>query len=314
VKKLVYFFLLLLAIGCRDIQEKDIRNSQVELLSPPDNYRSKVLSQTFYWSKADGASAYRIQVAMNSFAPDSMVLVVDSVTRLNYHTKSLPYGKKYQWRVMAINSGYESPFTPPRTLYIDSSAEISFQKVALLSPADNLLTNKTTALSFSWESLSQASAYKFVMDSAGQPIYEPANTTETAVSYACKGEATYTWKVQAYDKDFKSTVFSSRSLIVDKTLPDLNQTAPADKIILPGDTVSLTWVATDKYGIVSDSLFVFTDSLSESPLTGYPILATKRKQLLTVRTPITKVWWQVSAVDAAGNRDKTDKRRITFQR
>lgn len=317
MKKLFLYVLLLSSIiGCREIQEKDIANTTVELISPKDEYRSVVLNQTFYWNKVDGASAYRIQIATPSFAPDSISLVLDSTTTQTQFSKSLPYGKKYQWRVMAINGGYDSKFTTPRTLYIDSSAFIAFQTVERLTPGQSIFINKDKLVqSFSWTPLPQAVKYYFNIDSAGIEMYRSPFIVGTSTSYTFKNEAQYAWDVVGYDNTNTSSKNRDKIHInVDLTLP----TCSLGTSVITDSIANLTWTSSDApsySGINTHYIYVYSDSAKKTVYNGYngKVNSLLTEKLLLPKTSDT-LWWKIKAEDKASNSVETELRRLIISK
>ena len=302
-KLLTWVTLLLIIASCREIQEKDITNTTVELISPKDQYRSVVLNQTFYWNKVDGASGYRIQIATPSFAPDSMTLVLDSSTTKTQFSKSLPYGKKYQWRVMAINGGYDSKFTNPRTLHIDSSAFIAFQTVERITPRQSIFINKDRLTqSFLWTPLPQAVKYYFNIDSAGIEMYRSPFIVGTSTSYTFKNQAQYSWDVVGYDNTNTSSKNKEKIYVnVDLTLPicTLGTSVITDSI------ANLTWTSSDlpSYsGINTHFIYVYSDSAKKTVYRDYngKINSTLSEKILLPKSSDT-LWWKVIAQDKAFN-------------
>jgi hypothetical protein len=318
-KLLTWVMLLLIIASCREIQEKDITDTTVELISPQDQYRSVVLNQTFYWNKVDGASGYRIQIATPSFAPDSLTLVLDSTTTKTQFSKSLPYGKKYQWRVMAINGGYDSKFTAPRTLYIDSSAFIAFQTVERISPAQTVYINKDNLVqSFLWTPLPQAVKYYFTLDSSGKE-FPQVLVIGTSTSYTFKNQAQYTWDVVGYDNINTSSKNSTKFYInVDLTAPTFTSYAPVNKFSTTDNTIDLTWITADLptySGISTHYVYVYSDSANKTVYNGYNGKANSSliEKLSLPKTSDT-LWWKIKVEDKAFNSVETELRRLIISK
>lgn len=308
-------FLLILPVfiwACRDIQEKNITRSTVELVSPRDNFSSSVQFQTFFWSKVDGASAYRIQIATPSFAPDSMTLLVDSTTKSTQYSISLASGKKYQWRVAAVNSAYETVFAAPRSLSINLSGDVSIQIVQLKSPNETPFTSTLGPIKFEWESVGAADHYELgfdtILTNASVAPNKTVATTSALASF--KAEGKYIWKVKAIDKTGKSSAYSSRSIIVDKTKPTVTLLLPSAKYETSLDSVAFEWKSEDVYGLADQQLFVYTDSVTKKLYNGYPQTIGTSKAVLRGLTPAQKLWWQVVTTDKATNVQESELRRF----
>ncbi|MBC7387686.1 MAG: hypothetical protein H7329_00605 [Opitutaceae bacterium] len=315
--KKIYFVTLLFycLFGCREVLEKDIGNTEVELISPPDQFRSEVLNQTFYWKKLDGASSYRIQIVTPSFAPDSMIVIVDSVTKKTHLTKSLPFGKKFQWRVLAINGGYDSRFTLPRNLFIDSSANLSIQIVERVSPLKNIYLNKDKLLvPFSWTSLPQAQGYYFTIDSSGTDVYGPIKVNGNTSSFKFKNESQYSWNIVGYNQTSYSNKSQEKFFVnVDLTLPKCTLTSPADNISVRDSSVNLLWTSSDLpiySGIKGHYLFVYDSTNSRAYLDYNGKLNLGNSEKLSLPKIKSILAWYVIAEDFAGNKYATPTRKI----
>ncbi len=117
--KTLLFFLLVVALwSCEDIIEvPDISDRSVKILAPSDNSELDTLNIKFNWETIEDANTYRVQIADPNFIQaeqilvDSLIDVVDSLgTGNSFNHQFTDYGN-YEWRIKAINSAYETPFT-----------------------------------------------------------------------------------------------------------------------------------------------------------------------------------------------------------
>ena len=151
---LVLFIMMIGFSACqKDIIVKDIENETVTALSPPDGYNTPNNSITFWWETIDGAEKYNIQIVSPSFS-NIQQLITDSSVTTDKFTKVLTPGT-YQWRVRATNNGGNTAWTT-RTLTIDTSSNLTYSAVILLSPIDSFYTNATST-ALSWSPVSNAS-------------------------------------------------------------------------------------------------------------------------------------------------------------
>lgn len=111
---------LFLAIGCRDIFEKDISEKEVELLAPADSVETTYNTLTFVWEERDGASGYRLVVVSPSFDRTELY-VLDTLVAGHRYTCTLEPGK-YEWGVRPENSAYEGIYNR-RVLTVLEGAE-----------------------------------------------------------------------------------------------------------------------------------------------------------------------------------------------
>lgn len=116
IKILIFILLPLLIIGCEEILEvPDISGEEVQLLAPSDSTVVGESEVGFSWNGIQDADAYLIQVARPVFNNASQlvldsIIVVDSTFKGTRASKVLT-DSDYEWRVKAMNSGYETPFS-----------------------------------------------------------------------------------------------------------------------------------------------------------------------------------------------------------
>lgn len=227
-----YRFLVLIAVtifffACEDIIElEDISNQEVVALAPLEGATINGNEISFNWNEVEEASGYHIQVATPNFASASQV-VLDSTmfkdtlgyvaTKIN---KTL-LNSSYEWRVKAINSGYETVYT---TNYFTVNGDedldiIPPEKPSLSSPVDkDNLTN--TSVNFKWtrENVSGTTEIDSIYIYSDQEL----KTIKRKDIGANKGynatleEGTYYWNVKAYDEaGNKSDVSSTFSFTIE---------------------------------------------------------------------------------------------------
>lgn len=106
---LVVVFFLNLLIGCEAVFIEDISDSKVILLAPSDNSNLTSGSIQFNWESISDATEYKIQIASPNF-DNATQIYLDSLTTSISISKDLIVGD-YEWRVKAINSGYETSYS-----------------------------------------------------------------------------------------------------------------------------------------------------------------------------------------------------------
>ena len=109
IKKMYYALILVCFLSCEAIFLNDLSNNTVVLLAPLNNAQLDVGNNTFSWELLEDAETYQIQIATPSFANANQI-VLDSVTSSHMVIHSLTAGN-YEWRVKALNSEYETPFS-----------------------------------------------------------------------------------------------------------------------------------------------------------------------------------------------------------
>ncbi|MDL5514852.1 hypothetical protein QSE00_23785 [Arenibacter sp. M-2] len=109
-------FTIYIIIGCEDIVEvTDISDVKVELLAPLQNSVVGDSIVNFSWYKITEADSYVVQVATPNFE-SAVQLVMDSIivvdsTFIGAKATKILIDNNYEWRVKAMNSGYETPFS-----------------------------------------------------------------------------------------------------------------------------------------------------------------------------------------------------------
>jgi hypothetical protein len=298
IKKLIaaLFVIAISFSACqKDIIVKDIKDKIVTALSPPDGFNTPNNSITFWWEKVDGAEKYNVQIVSPSFSNIQQLITDTSVTTDKF-TKVLTPGT-YQWRVRAANNGGETTWTT-RTLTIDTSSNLAYSSVILLSPADSFYTN-TLSHTFSWASVSNATLYTFNVLSSNYTY----STTSAALTFPTEG--TYTWKVRA-ENSFSFSPYASRVIVIDQTAststPSLNYplngaTAVHSDTLLKWTTISDSYKDVVLISAASDfSVVTKLDTVSTSTalLRTYPITNISNASGNTY-------YWKVKSVDRAGN-------------
>ena len=135
-----YFWLLIISIySCREIIEPNIESKNITILAPADGYKTKTISQKFWWEKLSGAEKYNLQIVNPDFRAIQQLIVDTNITSNIFNYTFLP--GTYQWRIRGLNNGYSTAFTI-RTLIIDTTSDLSIQKVFLQFPGENYFSNK----------------------------------------------------------------------------------------------------------------------------------------------------------------------------
>lgn len=112
----VIVLVVVLVSGCEELLEvQDISGERVTLLAPSD---STVVTQNdvnFTWDEVLEANSYRVQVAQPSFLEASQIvmdtLIVLDSTYVGPRFRKTLVDNSYEWRVKALNSDFETPYT-----------------------------------------------------------------------------------------------------------------------------------------------------------------------------------------------------------
>lgn len=279
----------------KDIIVKDIKNSTVNLLSPPDGYSTPNTSITFWWDEVDGAEKYDIQVVSPSFSSIQQ-LITDTSTTSDKTSITLTPGT-YQWRVRAVNNGGTSGWST-RTLTIDTSSNLGYATVQLISPIDSFYSNQLVQ-TFSWNIVSNATAYIFSISTNSNTI------ATTSTTYTFVAEGIYTWSVKAQN-DYSISSPSSRTIIIDQTAPNPPQSLDYPITTTPSvkadtllrwtpqadsykDIVFISDISDFSHTIMKDTSTTFSGNQRIYPLSNAGL------------TSGTTYYWKVQSMDKAKN-------------
>lgn len=109
-------FTVLFLGACEDILEvPDISDQQVELLAPSPGSVVNDSIVNFNWNGVADAEAYSVQIATPNFENAAQLvldsLVVIDTTFVGTRISKQLSNRAYEWRVQALNSGFETGFT-----------------------------------------------------------------------------------------------------------------------------------------------------------------------------------------------------------
>jgi len=323
MKKASYLLFLsgLLLLGsCNDIIEKDITGDTPVVILPQVNDTVAANPVHFKWEELKGATKYRLQIVSPSFTNIAIYALDSVVTGTNFF-----FGldsNQYQFRLTALNAGYESITTTPISFWVGTSAATSNDAVQLVSPANNLFVNESFTGLYQWTLLPTADHYMFELhydnSFAGQTVdLIPDIQSWTCSSYSGTqlAEDQYTWGVKAYMTDGSETVYTKRTFYVDTTNPGLatlvlpasNQTVSLSSS--PSVTFSWTFPTDNGPSSVTHAPVFATLELSTNATFTNIVLSRAYASTLTTATenmntqgiPTGTYYWRIRLSDEAGN-------------
>jgi len=302
--KLPFFILILIALigvisSCKDIMEPNINNRVVTLEAPGDQYQSTNYSINFWWNPVDDALTYHLQVVTPDFNNIGS-LVLDTIVKGTKFPITLKPGN-YQWHVLAANGSSQTQFSAPKSFTIVQSS-IKQQSVQLISPANNFLTNQNSVV-LQWGNLYGATKYRLEIDT-NNFITESAVIYNQAIpgqqyTFTFPKEKIYQWRVRAENDTAQAQWSSVNTLTYDHTPPaQVSLTAPANnlQVSLP---VSLQW------GTVASAykykLYAFKSDSTTTYNSSFPVSVTTTGYSFNLGNSGDRIYWKVTAIDAAGN-------------
>lgn len=285
----------LLSVSCEEILlEEDISNRTVRLIAPVEGTEFYSTSITFNWELVEDATEYRIQIAKPDFN-NTMQIVADNIIETNSFTTQLNIGE-YEWRVQALNSGYETAYTT-RSLTIVSNDAFQDNSVALTTPEDNLITNNASQ-NLIWQSVIGATNYDVqIVESTSSTILYEEQVSNTFLNYTFP-EGNFEWRVRATNGS-ENTLYSSRSIVVDITAPNTpTLNFPEDESSSSESEVTFNWSRTPIDGSTEqDSIFIYSDE----QLTNLVYEGIETSPYTTTTLSDGTYYWYVESFDEAGN-------------
>lgn len=118
MKRIILALVLTGFFNCEELIEvEDISNETVLILAPADNIILNSTTVNFTWDVLEYTEEYQLQIALPNFEA-AQAIVEDTLISTTSFTKDLTEGN-YQWRIKAINFGYETQYTT-HTLTIEN--------------------------------------------------------------------------------------------------------------------------------------------------------------------------------------------------
>lgn len=304
--------IVLLLSACDAIIEPSISKKIIQPEAPSDQYQSTSYTVNFWWDEVDHALSYRLQVVKPDFSnPGSLVL--DTIVKKNTFAFTLSPGN-YQWRVLAQNGSSETAYSTPRNLSV-AAGSIKQQAVQLSSPANNLVTNQSPVL-LQWSSLYGATKYQLEIDTnnfadENTLVYNQTIATEQ-YSFSFPRDGVYQWRVKAQNDTAQAQWSVVNVITYDHTPPAaVILSAPADAATLPLP-VSLQWNAAG--GATKYKLYVYKSDGTTLYSQSFPMVLTTTSYSFNQGGSGDKLYWTVTALDAAGNESAAaTKRSFTLQ-
>jgi len=299
---------LVLFLGsCRDIIEKDISSDTPELILPAVNDTLATNPLHVKWTALEGATKYRIEIVSPSFTNIQEYALDSIVTGTNFFMDL--DSNVYQIRLTALNAGYTSQTTSPRTFWVGTSAGSSNGTIVLDAPASGAYVNESFNGNFSWFALSGTSSYTF-------ELHQGANFSGTTLDYADQlgttnlysftgadlDEGTYCWGVKAYYANGDETVYTKRILYLDTVNPtNAVLLSPANNANVSAGLVGFSWQLPSDLGTVQSPLIgtlqISTNATFTSLLTPMDVTGSSANYNLANGT----YYWRIRMKDEAGN-------------
>ncbi|MBB6126355.1 hypothetical protein [Mucilaginibacter lappiensis] len=293
--------------SCKEFIEPSINKRQVQLNAPANKYQSTNYTINFWWSDVEDALSYRLQVVTPNF--DSIGgLIIDTLVKGTKFSLTMDPGI-YEWHVRAENGSSQTNYSAPQDFTVLTSS-LTGQTIILSAPANNSLTN-LSAVTFKWGGLYNATKYHLQIDSNN--FADENNVVKDQVipgqqfAFTFPKSQVYQWRVRAENETEQSKWSAINLITYDNTRPamvTLNQPQNNATISLP---VNLTWnTATSavKYKLAlykSDSTTPYNNT--------FPVVLSTTSFSFNLGNSGDRIFWKVSAINAAGNEGQSSELR-----
>lgn len=299
-KPQIYIFVLLgLTLtfsSCEEILfEPDITNTSIEILAPKENAVLTSSTVFFQWIAVEGATFYEVQLATPNFE-NARQIVFNTTVEETFYNEELP-PNDYEWRVRAQNSGYSSAFTSAK-FKVETNEDFSSERVALISPPNNYITNKSK-ITLEWQEVDNAQIYRIqVLENSELKLEETSVNNSVEIDFP---EGEFTWKIRA-ENETQNTIYTGRTILVDTTSPNTTTLLkPENNSTTSNPSLTFEWSRTPITGSTeSDSLYIYKDVELQD--------LEKKARVTNSYTEILNrqetYYWYMKSFDEAGNQSQ----------
>lgn len=279
--------------ACSDLFEKDLEPESVVLTTPMDMDTLENYTVNFWWQELEGADNYRVQIVSGSFSLPN-ALIFDSISEANVFDLTLSPGE-YEWRVKGINGSSETDYTT-FSFFINQNEDLSQEQLIFKTPLNNEIFN-TISVDVSWFLNLKANDYLLDVTENGSNVL-PTITTSQDNAQISLYEGVFECSLQGRNNTSISTA-SARTFTIDTTAPaapSLN--LPLVNELVDTNFISFDWTHGSSLTSISDSLFIYSDSL----VTLVDVYVESGEQSDITFSTSGVYYWRVRSVDQAGNR------------
>jgi len=212
------------------------------LVLPIENVVDEMPDVRLEWQEFAGAGSYKVYLDTTSLFSNPIVFTQTYISGSNRYinTQDLLFGKKYYWKVKAIETNDSSNWSTTRSFTV-------IDIVYLASPNDSA-KNQASTVTLSWNSVTGTTYYDYEVDtttSFNSPLLNEdsipsGNSQINITSFLLKTK--YYWRVRArhdYDSTLWSSIWSFNTLDTIPNSPEL--IFPVDLAIDQMPDVLLNW-------------------------------------------------------------------------
>lgn len=284
--------------GCKEFIEPSIAKRTVLQLAPANGSESKQYSQTFWWETVEDALKYRLQVVSPDF-DKTQRLILDTLVAVNKFNYTLEPGS-YEWRIRAENGSSQTAYV--KSAFVVYASSIKDQQVQLQLPASNVLTSQSSN-TFTWLKLFGADLYILQIDTNNfvneSKLFLNEILPGQEFSLNFERDKLYKWRVKAKNDTVESKWSEIRNITFDKTPPAaVVLTAPVNNESV-SKPVTLRWNTTAT--ATRYQLYVYKTESRTPYGTKFPVSLSTTSYSFTEGSLGEKIYWEVRALDEAGN-------------
>lgn len=238
------------------------------LSSPTNNANISHVAVDVYWNTILGTDKYQYQIdtsaLFNSSKLISSVVVASTNSTQGVNVSNLLFGKKYYWRIRAINAVDTSLWSEVRNFNTLSSP-------MLYSPSVNA-TNQNSSVDLQWYKMNGASYYAYQFDTVStfnSPFLKsatveasPSGTYQNINVNNLKFNKTYYWRIKAMHSSDTSLWSENRNFTTKNYL--VNHVSPSNNATGMEPSVTIDWsnaAGIDFYDYEMDTTVLFNSSV-----------------------------------------------------
>ena len=153
--------------------------SSAPSLLTPGNGATVSQPVNFDWSNVSGATSYQIQID-NSSSMSAPLVVSQTVTTSQASIGGLP-AQQLWWRVRAINSGGNGPFSAVRSFTAQSGGPGTLPAPSLIRPTSDARFSPGQTITFDWSDVNGAASYQLQIDNS-ESFSAPLTLSQTTTA------------------------------------------------------------------------------------------------------------------------------------
>ncbi len=269
--------------------------SAPSLIFPGDNAVNFPAVDTLVCSKAAGAAKYHWELSTDiGFSS----YVVNDSTIDTANVVILSAGRKYYWRVSAINLSGASAYAGPDSFTVMAAPAVP---PLLISPVNNATGQRADTLILRWSGVSASSGYVCQLSTSprfSSLVFSSDSTADTMLAvFSLQNLRKYYWKVLAYNQGGASAFSAIDSFATIISAPSRPHLLSPFQSAHVTRRVTLTWNAS--FTATDYSVQVSSDNAFRTTVVDTTVADTS-VQLSIILQPSTGYFWRVASSNPGG--------------